>query len=144
MIFRWVLNPWAWSNTGLIINKFYSKYEIFVHMHHISVQILYMKLDEMNWEQIKYISTDRFSVDQTQRNNANLNKEIFITVWEYGLILKQRKKLSYYFNSILEKHTVSWECIKIFFPNKIHPNFFLFFRHKLNQSTFNKHSNFAN
>jgi len=110
MIFRWVLNPWAWSNTGLIINKFYSKYEIFVHMHHISVQILYMKLDEMNSEQIKYISTDRFSVDQTQRNNANLNKEIFITVWEYGLILKQRKKLSYYFYPMLTK------IIQFYFP----------------------------
>jgi len=66
-----------------------------------------MKLDEISSEQIRYVSTDRFSMDYTQRKNANLNKEILINVREYRLILKQRKKFSYYFNSILEKHIVS-------------------------------------
>jgi len=38
-----------------------------------------MKLDNMNMEQIKYVSIDRFSWDQAQRNKANLTKEILIT-----------------------------------------------------------------
>jgi len=33
----------------------------------------------MNMEQIKYVSIDRFSWDQAQRNKANLTKEILIT-----------------------------------------------------------------
>jgi len=58
-------------NIGLIIKLFYSKYEILAHICRISIQIINIKLNEMKLEEIKYDSTERFNVDQIQRNNPN-------------------------------------------------------------------------
>lgn len=63
-----------------------------------------MKLDNMNMEQIKYVSIDRFSWDQAQRNKANLTKEILITPVRIQPDFKARCSSCSFYEVLIENH----------------------------------------